>query len=71
MNLFTPLWLLWGATFLVFEFTALWARRTGRYPKNGTLSALVWRFIEGHPFRRALVAGGMLVLLSHFMFHVP
>jgi hypothetical protein len=71
VNLFTPLWLTWGALFLVFEFTALWARRTSRYTHNGTLSALVWRFIEGHPIRRVFVAVGMLTLLSHFMFHVP
>ena len=71
VNLFTPLWLLWGVFFCTVEGTALWARSTKRYKGNGTLSALVWRFIEHHPKQRLLVVIGWVTLTGHFFFHIP
>ena len=72
MNLFTPLWLCWGIIFVVIEGTALWAKATKKSKGNGTLSALVWRFIgPGHVVQRVLLAAGWLVLTSHFFFHYP
>ena len=69
MNLFTPLWLLWGAVFAVIEGTALWSRRKG-VKGNGTLSALVWRF-TAHTWGRILFAAGWIVLTVHLFFQIP
>jgi len=72
MNLFTPLWLCWGVVFLVIEGTALWSKISKKSKGNGTLSALVWRFIgPGHVFRRIGLALGWVVLTSHFFFQFP
>jgi len=72
MNLFTPLWLGWGIMFAVIEGTALWSQSSKKVKSNGTLSALVWRFIgPGHPKRRVFLAVGWLVLTSHFFLQIP
>ena len=69
-NLFAPLWLAWAGLFIVIELTAIWATRSGRTKGNGTLSALIWRFI-GHPVPRVLFIVGWAVLSSHLIWKVP
>jgi len=69
-NLFTPLWLGWFGLFVLIEGTALWAQSSGRLKGNGTLSALVWRFIA-HPVPRVLFMVGWVVLTSHLIWKFP
>lgn len=73
MNLFTPLWFAWGAMFLGIEFTAIWARKTGRYKGNGTLSALVWRFTntKTHKVQRVAFFAAFVYLGGHFAWKWP
>jgi uncharacterized membrane protein len=70
VNLFTPLWLMWGAVFLVIEGTAIWAKVTKRTHSNSTLSSLVWRF-QKKWWRKAILIVGWVVLTSHFFFQIP
>lgn len=81
LNTFTPLWLLWSTgsllSFLVVEFTGIWARRADKMLGNPTLSGLVWRITNArqHPVGRivffTIYAMGLGVLGTHFAFHTP
>lgn len=64
-NPFTRWWLLWGAAFLAIETTAVLNRRKS---PGGTLSSLVWRFIDPkHPVRRWVFIAGWVALSGHFL----
>lgn len=69
MNPFTKFWLAWGFMFLVIEGAAIYDRR--KLP-GGTLSSLVWRFLDPtHPVRMVLGVAFIIGLMSHFLFHWP
>lgn len=77
INSFTPWWLgLFGGVFAVLEGWALHVQKragAGKGVKNGTLSALVWRFINwkggaGHKVARVVFTAFWLDLSSHFFF---
>ena len=72
VNLFTPLWVLWGVMFVGIEATALWAAHSKR-AQDGTLSALVKRATswKDHPAVRILILTGWAVLTTHFFFGWP
>lgn len=67
-NPYTKWWLAWGLMFLVIEASAIAHRKRH---DGGTLSSLVWRFIDmhEHPIQRTLFVVGWLVLSLHFLWH--
>lgn len=66
---YTKWWLLWGAAFLAIETSAVLHRRK---LDGGSLSSLIWRFLDtGHPVRRAVGITFIVGLASHFIFKWP
>lgn len=66
---FTKWWLLWGFMFAVIEGTAIYDRR--KLP-GGSLSSLVWRFLDPtHPVRLVLGSAFIILLMTHFIFRWP
>lgn len=68
MDVYTPLWILWGLLFLLIEGSAL----RGIWARGGTLSELVWAWAGvrgGHwTWKRWALLGGLVWLLLHLVF---
>lgn len=70
MSIFTILWLLWGAVFLIVEGSAIFIT----HKTSDTLSGTIWRWFSvkgGHwTWKRFTLLGFLLWLLVHLVFGV-